>query len=180
MIVIPILIVLLFSIILIFSSKKLSPIPYFPSQPMDLPKIVKALGLKNNQTVVDLGAGDGIVIFSAALGAFERKLNTKFVAVEINPILIFILHLRRLFHANRKNIKVIHGDIFKMDFYFAKMKNVLFYIYISPWYIEKTLKNIERQVGIFSMVSYMYPVPELKNREKKISGKNSIFIYHKS
>ena len=84
---------LVFLIIFIFSSKTLSPIPYFPSQSVDLPKIIKALDLKNNQTVVDLGAGDGLVIFSAAQEAKRQSLNTQFVAVEINPVLIFILHL---------------------------------------------------------------------------------------
>ena len=84
-------------IIFLFSSKALSPIPYFPSNKHDLPLIIKALNLKNNQTVIDLGAGDGIVIFEAAKIAYKRKLNTRFVAVEINPVLILVLHLRRLF-----------------------------------------------------------------------------------
>ncbi|PIP63272.1 hypothetical protein COW97_03440, partial [Candidatus Roizmanbacteria bacterium CG22_combo_CG10-13_8_21_14_all_34_12] len=105
---------LIISVILIFSSKTLSPIPYFPSQPIDMPLIVKALNLKNNQTVIDLGAGDGIVIFKAAQQSYKQKLNTKFVAVEINLILILIIHLRRLFHPNKKNIKIVYGDIFKM------------------------------------------------------------------
>ena len=93
-------IIFIIIIIFIFSSKKFSPIPYFPSQPVDLPLIIKALNLKSNQTVFDLGAGDGIIIFKAAQQAYKQKLNTQFVAVEINPVLILILHLRRLFHPN--------------------------------------------------------------------------------
>ena len=81
-------------IIFLFASPKLSSIPYFPSQPVDLPKIIKALSLRNNQIVFDLGAGDGTVIFKAAEHAFKQKLNTKFIAVEINPILILILFFR--------------------------------------------------------------------------------------
>ena len=103
-------------VLFIFSSKTLSPIPYFPSQPVDIPLIIKALNLKNNQTVFDLGAGDGIVIFKAAQQSYEQKLNTQFVAVEINPVLIIILHFRRLFHKNKKNIKIIRDDMFKMNF----------------------------------------------------------------
>lgn len=180
MIAIPIIIILLFSVIIIFSSKKFSPIPYFPSQPKDLSKIIKALDLKNNQTLVDLGAGDGIVIFSAAGMALKKNFETRFVAIEINPVLIIVLHLRRLFHPNKKNIRIIKGDIFKMKFDFIKTRDTTFYIYISPWYIETTLKNIRRQVDDFSLVSYMYPVRPLKNIERKMSGKNSIFIYGKS
>ena len=55
--------------------------------------------------MIDLGAGDGIVIFKAASQAFQKRLNTKFIAVEINPVLILILYLRRLFHPNKKILK---------------------------------------------------------------------------
>ena len=175
---------ILFIVIFLFSSPKLSHITYFPSQPVDMPLIIRALSLKNNQTVIDLGAGDGIVIFKSASQAFQKKLNTKFVAVEINPVLILILYLRRLFHPNKKNIKIIHDDIFKMDFSFynrctdAKFcVSTTFYLYISPWYLEKTIKNLKLKIKNFSVVSYMYPVKSLKKNEKIIQGKNKIFIY---
>lgn len=175
-----IILAILFSIIFLFSSPKLSPIPYFPSQPVDLPHIVKALNLKNNQTVFDLGAGDGIVIFTAAKSSFQRKLNTKFVAVEINPVLILILHLRRLFHSNRKNIKIIRGDIFRFNFTnFINFKNfITIYLYISPWYLKKTISNIKNQTPKFSIVSYMYPIKSLTNNKEIIQGKNKIFVYN--
>ena len=174
-----ILLVILIIIIFLFSSPKLSPIPYFPSQPTDIPIIVKALNLKNNQTVIDLGAGDGIVIFKAADYAFRDKLNTKFVAVEINPILILILNLRRLFHPNKKNIKIIRDDIFTMNYSHLTINNyqLTIYLYISPWFLEKTIKNFKLKIENFSVVSYMYPVKSLKSKKKVIQGKNKIFIY---
>ena len=177
---------IIITIIFLFSSKILSPIPYFPSQPADMLLIVKALNLKNNQTVVDLGAGDGIIIFEAAEKAFKQSLNTKFIAVEINPILIFVMYLRCLFHPNKKNIKIVWNDIFKMDFSSynrctdAKFcVSTIFYLYISPWFLEKTVLNIKKQISKFSVVSYMYP---LKNRTaftkvSVVKGKNSIFVY---
>ena len=167
-------------IIFIFSSKKFSPIPYFPSQPVDIPLIIKTLNSKNNQTVFDLGAGDGIVIFTAAKSSFQRKLNTKFVAVEINPVLILILHLRRLFHPNKKNVKIIFGDIFKINFSRLTMKqwnNATIYLYISPWYLEKTIENCKMKIENFSVVSYMYPITSLTKYKKVIQGKNKIFVY---
>lgn len=75
--------------------------------------IVKSLDLKNNQVIFDLGAGDGKVIFEAAKEAYKKKFKTKFIAVEINPILILVLNLRRFFHLNIKNIKIIQADFFK-------------------------------------------------------------------
>lgn len=176
------LIIFIIIIIFIFSSKKFSPIPYFPSQSVDLPKITKALNLKNNQTVFDLGAGDGIIIFAAARSSFQRKLNTKFIAVEINPILILVLLVRRFFHPNRSNIQIIRDDIFKMNFSHLTMKqfnNVVIYLYISPWFLERIIRNLKLEIiWNFSIVSYMYSIKSLKNKEKIIQGKNSIFIYN--
>ena len=203
--------VVLILIILTFTSRRLSPIPYFPSNRQDLPLIVMAFKLKKNQVIFDLGAGDGIVIFAAAKEALQKKLNTKFIAVEINPILIFILHLRRLFHSNKRNIKIIRADIFKMNlrnasFWGAKrlqnrsqqrfrasrndasklkprqtwltqFNNVTIYLYISPWFLEKVIENCKLKIENFSVVSYMYPIISLKQKEKIIRGKNSIFIY---
>jgi 16S rRNA A1518/A1519 N6-dimethyltransferase RsmA/KsgA/DIM1 with predicted DNA glycosylase/AP lyase activity len=154
-----------------------------------MPLIIKALSLKNYQTVIDLGAGDGIVIFKASSEALMKKLNTKFIAVEINPILILIIHFRRLFHPNRKNIKIIRDDIFRINIknQISKIKttnqklktknSVTIYLYISPWFLEKTVSNIKKQAPKFSVVSYMYPIKSLKSREKTIQGKNKIFIY---
>jgi len=180
--------IILFSlliIILFFSSPKLSPIPYFPSNKKDLPLIIKALNLKNNQVVFDLGAGDGIVVFEAAKLAFEKKLNTQFFAIEINPILILIMWLRWLFHPNKKNIKIVCDDIFKIDFKRYKFHHVrrgyevtsyTFYLYISPWYLEKVIKNLKSQIKNFSLVSYFYSVPKIPAK-KIFQGKNKVFTY---
>lgn len=173
-------IILIFIIILLFSSKNLSPIPYFPSQKIDLPLIVKALNLQNNQTVFDLGAGDGIVIFEAAKKAFQLGLNTEFIAVEINPVLVLILYIRRLFHPNKKNIKIVYGNMFSMNFsqlITSHQSLVAFYLYISPWFLEKVIENCELKIENFSVVSYMYPVKSLKRREEIFQGKNLIFRY---
>ena len=175
-------------IIFLFSSPHLSPIPYFPSNKKDLPLIIKALKLKNNQVVFDLGAGDGLVIFEAAKLAFERKLNTQFFAIEINPILILIMWLRWFFHLNKKNIKIIRADIFTYNFCHAELAsasqilkqvqddNMVIYLYISPWYLEKVIKNLKSQIKKFSLVSYFYPLPKMKPR-KVFQGKNKVFLY---
>lgn len=175
-----IVLILFVIIILIFSSKTFSPIPYFPTQTVDISLIVNALDLKNNQTVFDLGAGDGIVIFKAAKQAYKRRLNTKFIAVEINIVLLLIMNVRRLFHINRENIKIVFGDMFKMDlkrFIEDKSSITTIYLYISPWFLEKTLKNIKKQIHNYTIISYMYPIKSLKKKEKIVKGKNNIFIY---
>ncbi|MFN4213064.1 MAG: hypothetical protein ACK4FL_03850 [Microgenomates group bacterium] len=171
---------IIFLIILLLSSPTLSPIPYFPTNKKDLPIIIKALNVRSNQTIVDLGAGDGTVIFAAANASYQKKLNTQFLAVEINPILILIMHLRRLTHPNKKNIKIIWGDLFKNDFInFINFKNSLtIYLYVSPWLLEKIVSNIQYRLSNISYVTYMYPIKSLKSKEKRIKEvKHDIFVY---
>ena len=176
--------ILIFGILLIislFSNSKLSPIPYFPTNKKDIPLILKALKLKNNQIIIDLGAGDGVVIFASAKTAFEKKLNTQFIAIEINPVLVIILNLRRHFHSNKKNIKIVWGDFFKVatrlpDGQVQQCNNVTIYLYISPWLIDKIVFRVFQQLPKASFVSYMYPVKSLVQKIV-FTGKHKIFYY---
>lgn len=171
---------ILIFIIVIFAFPKFSPIPYFPTNYKDLPLIIKALKLSNNQTVFDLGAGDGIVIFSAASQAYKLKLNTKFIAVEINPVLLLIMHIRCLLHPNRKNIKIVWDDMFKIKYQRLITDNrqlTTFYLYISPWLIEKIISQIKTQLPQAKFVSYYYPIKSLKIYEKKIQGVHNVYCY---
>jgi hypothetical protein len=170
----------LFLIILIFFSfPQFSLIPYFPTNKKDLPKIIETLKLKNNQTIIDLGAGDGLIVFSAAKDAFDRKLNTKFIAVDTNPILIIVLFIRKLLHPNRNNISIVFCDMFKYKFEIRnlKFKNVTIYLYISPWLLEKIVSKIKKEIKGCNIVSYYYPIKSLKKKEEVFHGHHSIFNY---
>lgn len=171
--------ILFLIVIIIFSFPQFSPIPYFPSNGKDMPLIQKALNMKENQIIVDLGAGDGVVIFHAASLAYKQKLNTQFVAVEINPVLLLVLHIRRLFHPNRKNIAIMQADMFMMSYSFLTHRRlVTFYMYISPWFIEKTINNIAKNLKAFDVVSYFYQVKVLPTHAESIhEGVHKVFSY---
>ncbi len=176
------LVIVIFIVIVFFAFPQFSPIPYFPSNGKDMGLIVDALELKNDQTVIDLGAGDGAVVFAAAGDAYKRKLKTQFIAIDINPVLILIMYIKWFFHPNRRNIKIIRGNIFSID-----VKKLItpypplaaIYLYISPWYLEMVIKNLKFQIKNFSVISYMYPIKSLKKMEKIIKGlKHNIFRYN--
>jgi len=175
-------IVLIFIVIVLFAFPQFSPIPYFPSNKKDLSLIGEVLHLRNNQTIIDLGAGDGIVIFEASQRAMLNKLNTQFYAVEINPVLLCILWMKWLMHPNRKNIHIVKQDMFTCnykDFVHAKQSDAItFYLYISPWFIDKTIANIRRQMKSFEIVSYFYQVKCLpKLHEELREGVHKIYNY---
>ena len=168
--------ILIFIVLAIFTSRSISPIPYFPSNKKDIPGIVKMLKLQNDQIIYDLGAGDGIVIFAAATAAKHKKLNTQFIAVEINPVLLAILWTRRLLHPNRINIRIVHADIFSLRYALHATRYTIF-AYISPWYLEKVFKNCKFQMRKFRFVSYFYPIPNLKP-SRTIKGVHNTYIYN--
>jgi len=166
-------IVIIFAVLLIFVSRKLSPVPYFPTNKKDIPIIIKALDLSRNKTVVDLGAGDGIVIFEAASESFEKNLNNKFYAVEINPVLVFIMKLRRLFHKNKKNIYILREDFTKINL--KKFKNAVFYLYLSPKYLNIVYKKIRTETKKYKIISYFYK-PNKEIDLIKIKGRNNLYV----
>lgn len=176
--------VLILAAICLFVSPQISAVPYFPSNKKDLPLIIRGLNLRNNQTVVDLGAGDGVVIFEAAKRALAKKLNTKFIAVELNPILLLIMYIKRYPLPNKQNIKIVYADMFKANIkdQIANSKNtdqksnILIYLYISPWFLEKLYKKLRKDFKNFELISYFYPVPGIKTI-KKIKGTHQIFFY---
>jgi len=172
-----IIIVFLFFVIITFAFQKLSPIPYYPSNKKDLPLIIKALKLTNNHTVVDLGAGDGKVVFEAAKKTHQQGLNTKFIAVEINPLLVAILNIRRHLSLNRENIQIVWADLFKFKLNSSPVTRHTVYLYVSPWLIEKIVKNVRKQLPNVHFVSYFYPIKSLRKKQIVRKGVNSVFSY---
>jgi len=194
--------VIILIIIILFVFPQFSPIPYYPSNMKDKENILKALSLKNGQAIIDLGAGDGVVVFEAAYESWKRKRDTKFVALEINPMLVAILWVKWLLHPNRKNIKIVWGDMFKIDYLslrarakqsrtkiaassgFAETPRndicVTFYLYISPWLIEKVVSRIQKHLPNSSFVSYFYPIKSLKKKEKILKGIHNTYYYPSS
>jgi hypothetical protein len=186
MLVLIIIIIISLIIISLFSFPQFSPIPYFPSNRKDLPLIIKALLSSVTEssrfcTIADLGAGDGVVIFEAASKAYKEKLNIKFIAVEINPILILILYIKRFFHPNRKNIKIVWADFFKLNVKRLTLNvgRLTIYLYVSPWYLTKIIRNLTSQNRSFIVVSYMYPIPGWEKSLIRVStGIKKVFVYY--
>lgn len=169
-----VLLIVVFVILVIFSFPEFSPIPYFPSNKKDLSLILKALDLRNDQVVVDMGAGDGLVTFFAAEKAKQQGLNTQFIAIEYNFFLVLVLYAKWLSSTNRNSIKIVWADMFVARFPQDITKT--FYIYVSPWFMGSLYKKLRKEVRRFEIVSYFYPVPKIKPL-KTFKGINKIFVY---
>lgn len=144
-----------------FLSKKASPVPYFPSQKEDIPLILKTL--PPARTVADLGAGTGTVVFAGA----KAYPTMTFIALEMNPILVAVLWLKKIF-GNYKNVEIIYGDMFE-----KAIDADVYFLYISPWYLSKAVSIIKQGRRI---ITYFYAVPGIKPT-RILQGKNTLYLY---
>lgn len=137
------------------------------------------MALRDKDILYDLGAGDGVVIFEAAttsLASSPRPPKTRFVAVELNPILVLVIKMRALFHPARARITVTRNDIFTMTIPRSPGYSPVFFTYISPWFMEKTILNLLRQYKSIQLVSYFYAAP--KSQHYKIKTHKAIKNIH--
>lgn len=137
-----------------FLSKSFSPIPYFPTNTIDLPIIEKEMDIKDDDVVYDLGAGTGEVIFKLA-----EKSGAQFYAVEINPVLIIILWIKWVLYPNRKHIHIVGKSIFALDF----SKATKIYLFVGPFVMKRILQRVAevKPENLKKIVSYRYDFGEL-------------------
>lgn len=165
-------------VFIVFSSK-VSAIPFFPSNLKDKDHILEGLDLKNNQIIIDLGAGSGTVIFAAAEEAHKKNLNTQFVAIEINVILTAIMHIKKLFHPNKKHIQIITADLFTYDYKTLVSKDfsqTTYYMYVSPWFTDLMAEIVKNSGNNVHFVTYFYPIKKM-TATKILQGLHTTFIY---
>lgn len=171
--------IIIVSVVLIVFSSKVSAIPFFPSNLKDKNHILEALDLKDNQIVIDLGAGTGTVIFAAAEEAHKRNLSTQFVAIEINFILTAIMHIKTLFHPHKKHIQIITADLFTYNYkqlLSKKYNQTTYYMYVSPWFTDEMAKIVKNIGNNVHFVTYFYPIKKM-TATKILQGLHTTFIY---
>jgi len=120
-----------------------------PPVPTNQNRIRKALQLANlqpNETIYDLGAGDGRVLLIAA-----REFHAKAVGIEIGPVQCALIWLRVVASGFGNHIQVKWGNYLKADlsqadvvFLYATSKEVL----RVAAYLEKQMKPGSRLVSI--------------------------------
>src|SRR3990167_5041232 len=84
-------------------------LPYVATKRDKIETIIKLATIKKNETVVDLGSGDGRLLFAAAeKGAYA-------VGYEINPFLIVLTRLRAGLKGLSSKIMVHQRNLWKAD-----------------------------------------------------------------
>lgn len=103
-------------------------VPYVPSRFPKVRKVLQEVGIDKKTKFIDLGSGDGTIVFMAAgMGA------AKATGLDINPFLIAISKFRNLFSRRRDKVNFQLKSFFHQNF---SGYNFV-YTYLFPELMEK-------------------------------------------
>lgn len=142
-------------------------LPPVPTKPVRIEKALMLAKLKSNETLYDLGAGDGRVLFIAA-----RDFGAKAVGIEIGPIQCALIWLRAVAGGFGNRIQIRWGNFYKANlkdadvvFLYATSKEVM---KLAP-HLEQQMKKGSRLVSISADFSEWEP--------NGVDDRDLIFVY---
>ena len=136
--------------------------PYVPTLRLNMMTALDLLDLKEGQTLLDLGSGDGRVLLAAA----QRGWNA--VGIEVSPILVIISKIRTWKY--RKQVRIIWGNYF-----FTKWPEC---DAIFSFMIQYQMKRLDERIEEWhtkpiKFASFAFEVPG----KHAIAQRGGIFLY---
>ena len=154
--------IILFFIYTIFAI--INGAPYVPTAKKNIGDMLRLINLKKNDLLVDLGSGDGRILFQAA------KTGCKCIGIEINPTLYWWSKIMAKLKGYN-NIFILRDDLWNFD-----LKNVdVLTLFFIPSKMEKLMIKIKNEMRPGSrVVSNMFKFPNWQYTEN--SGKMYLYI----
>src|SRR3989344_2464479 len=139
-------------------------LPYVATKRDKIETIIKLATIKKNETVVDLGSGDGRLLFAAA------EKGAKAIGYELNPFLIALTLIHTKLKGLGNQIEIEKKNMWKAD---LKIADVIF-----VYSLKKSIKKFEDFVyknatpGTRIVVN-LHSFPD----KKPIKVKDGIYLY---
>ena len=142
-------------------------LPPVPTKPERIQKALKLANLQPNETLYDLGAGDGRVLLIAV-----RDFGAKAVGLEIGPIQCALIWLRVTANGFGNQIQVRWENYYKAD---LKDADIVF-VYATSKEITKLAPHLETQMKKGArLVSISADFPEWEPQD--FDDRELIFVY---
>lgn len=118
-------------------------------------------------TLYDLGAGTGAIVFRAA-----RERGARAVAVEVEPLRVLWMRLRRRFGQNPERIEVRWGNLFDQPISGATVVAV----FLWPEAMRRLQPILERELRPGArVVSHWHPLPDWT--AERVDEKHRVYLY---
>ncbi|GAB4461930.1 MAG: hypothetical protein Kow0070_20250 [Anaerolineales bacterium] len=142
-------------------------LPSKPTKPDRIRKALRLAGLKADETLYDLGAGDGRVLLIAA-----REFGAKAVGIDVAPVQILLVWLKILLGGLRDRVEVQWENFYRAD---LSRADVVF-IYATLGELMKLAPHLQNQMRAGTrLVSIAADVPEWE--PSVFDEENLIFVY---
>ena len=104
-------------------------LPYVGTKKEKIETIIKLARIKNNETIIDLGSGDGrLLLAAAARGAYA-------IGYELNPFSVLVSRLHAHLEGHAENVMVYRQNMWQAD---LKVADVIF-----VYSLQKTIGKFE-------------------------------------
>lgn len=131
--------------------------PFVPSRNKVAKKMLEFANISESDYVIDLGSGDGRLLFLAA-----KKKPKKIVGIEINPWLVIYTWLRSTFLSRMGRPQVVWGNFWKQD---LSQATVVF-VYLLPWKMDNLAKKLKRELKPGTrVISNSFVLPGWKQKQ---------------
>src|SRR5665811_2262681 len=140
--------------------------PWWRTDKKTADAICKLGKITKNDTVYDLGCGDGELITIAA-----KKYGAKVIGIEIDPARYFYARLKIYVNKIKSGVKIKRKNFFKENLSEASV----IVVYLVPKTLEKLRKKFLKELKPGTrIISYKYEMDFKKIKEDK---KNKLFLY---
>jgi predicted RNA methylase len=124
---------------------------YQPTPRRSVAQMLRYAELAERDTLYDLGAGTGAIVFRAA-----RIYRARVVAVEVEPIRVAVLRVRRALGPFGDRISVHWGDLFRLSYRDATVVTAFLWGGAMERLAPKLVQELPRGARL---VSHVHPVP---------------------
>lgn len=147
------------------------PVPFVPTPMPVVYRMLDLAGVEEGETVVDLGCGDGRILFAAA-----EEYGARAVGYEIRPSLI--THIRQSVKARRLDdlVQVVRKDLTK-----APIENAdVITLYLTSDLLGQIRPQLEKAIQRGArVVSHGFKIPGLIPSEAEKKAGKIIYLYRR-
>ena len=140
--------------------------PYVPSKLKSAKRMIELAHISKGTRVVDLGSGDGKLLFEAAsYGAIA-------IGYEINPFFVLLTNIKSFFSPYRTRVRAIWKNFWRA--YISRADVIL--LYLIPWKMKKLEDKLikETKPGT-KIISNSFLFPHIPCTEK--DSDNHVYVF---